>query len=114
LESSFLIATILEERKSLVGKVKVSYLRYDDIHDRHYYSDTIGRRLNDGFVITDIEFGYGIERIFEERDGYCFVRDGDDFTPIIVDIDNAGDIDFSHEAVKKFFEYLIETTLQSK
>ncbi|MGE6753477.1 hypothetical protein ACQKFO_08490 [Rossellomorea sp. NPDC071047] len=107
-------ATILEERKSLVGKVKVRYLRYDDIHDRHYYSDTIGRRLNDGFVITDIEFGYGIERIFEERDGYCFVRDGDDFTPIIVDIDNAGDIDFSHEAVKKFFEYLIETTLQSK
>lgn len=38
----------------------------------------------------------------------------DDFTPIIVDIDNAGDIDFSNEAVKGFFEYLIETTLQSK
>jgi hypothetical protein len=94
-----------------VEEVKVRYLRYDDILENHYYSHTIGYRLNDGFVITDIEYGYGIERIFEERDGYCIVRDGDDFTPIIVDIENAGDIDFSKEAVKNFFKYLFKTIL---
>jgi hypothetical protein len=94
-----------------VEEVKVRYLLYDDVYDIRYHKDKMGYRLNQDFLISQIDEYYGIDRIVEEKNGFCVVDIEDEFDTIMVYIDNAGDIEFAHEAVKNFFEYLVNTTL---
>jgi hypothetical protein len=55
---------------------------------------------------------FRIDRIDDEVDGYCLV-DGDDdtFRPIIIQVENAGDIDPSNESSKNFLKYVLERSI---